>query len=230
MLSEITLSIIKYSFTSLFFFPDLWNLANVLLSEQKLCGHLQLSVKTLKINTNCAIIRNQLAKIFQKARTSNSLKLYLSYYMLEWPLEQQIALQLMQTLSSFSTSLVSAQTSNEAPLDPECVQSSDKTPQYAKKLRGTAGNMTTVAKKCQSFLYSQLCLLESVCNEVEGSTLDCCQVFVSKGNIFIFEEQSSKVRRGVGESLFCFMDYSYFPLKTYLISGGKITDRSFVFR
>lgn len=53
--------------------------------------------------------------------------------MLEWPLEQQIAVQLMQTLSSFSTSLVSAQTSNEAPLDTECVQSSDKPPQYAKK-------------------------------------------------------------------------------------------------
>lgn len=53
--------------------------------------------------------------------------------MLEWPLEQQIAVQLMQTLSSFSTLLVSAQTSNEAPLDTECVQSSDKPPQYAKK-------------------------------------------------------------------------------------------------
>lgn len=56
--------------------------------------------------------------------------------MLEWPLEQQIAVQLMQTLSSFSTSLVSAQASNEAPLDTECVQSLDKPPQYAKKAEG----------------------------------------------------------------------------------------------
>lgn len=61
------------------------------IAGQKLCGHLQLPVKTLKRNTNCAIIRNQLAKALQKARASNSLKLYLSYYMLEWPLEQQIA-------------------------------------------------------------------------------------------------------------------------------------------
>lgn len=56
--------------------------------------------------------------------------------MLEWPLEQQIAVQLMQTLSSFSTSLVSAQASNEASLDTECVQSPDKLPQYAKKAEG----------------------------------------------------------------------------------------------
>lgn len=56
--------------------------------------------------------------------------------MLEWPLEQQSAVQLMQTLSSFSTSLVSAQASNEAPLDTECEQSPDKPPQYAKKAEG----------------------------------------------------------------------------------------------
>jgi len=107
-----------------------------LLAGQKLCGHLQLSVKALKRNTNCAVIRNQLAKTLQKARASNSLKLCLSYYMLEWPLEQQIAVQLMQTLSPFSTSLVSAQASNEASLDTECVQSPEKPPRYAKRAEG----------------------------------------------------------------------------------------------
>lgn len=156
MLSEITSvnnwNILKSTFASQFF-PDKWNLANVLLSGQKLYGHLQLSVKILKRNTNCAIIRNQLAKIFQKA-TSNSLKLYLSYYMLEWPLEQQIAVQLMQTLSSFSTSLVFAQTSNEAPLDRECVWSSDKPPQYAKNAEGNFRKHDYNSKKCQSLLYS----------------------------------------------------------------------------
>lgn len=100
--------------------------ANVFLAGQKLCGHLQLSVRTLKRNVNCAIIRNQLAKTLQKARASNPLKLYLSYYMLEYPLEQQMDVQLMQTLSSFSTSLVYVEASNEAPLDVEYVKSPDK--------------------------------------------------------------------------------------------------------
>lgn len=40
----------------------------------------------------------------------------------------------------------------------------------------------------------------------------------------------NKPAKSEGESLFCFMDYNYFPLKTYLISGEKITDRSFVIR
>lgn len=51
-----------------------------------------LFVKTLHKSTDCAIIGNQLAKTLQEAEASNSLKFYLSYYMLGWLQEQQIAM------------------------------------------------------------------------------------------------------------------------------------------
>lgn len=230
MLSEITyvknLNILKSSFNSQFF-PDEWNLANVFLSGQKLYGHLQLSVKTFKRNTNCALIRNQLVKIFQKARTSNSLKLYLSYYMLEWPLEQQIAVQLMQTLSSFSTSLVFAQTSNEASLDTECVWSSDKLPQYAEKAEENFRKHDHNSKKVSLFYIHNFISWSQFALKWKDVSLTLVKYF-SPREIFSFLRK--KQTKSEGESLFCHMDYNYFPLKIYLMSGGKITTWSFVFR
>ena len=68
---------------------------------------LLLAVKTLHKSSDCAIIGNQLAKTLQEAEVSNSLKLYLSYYMLGWLQEQQIAMQLMQTMPASLTSFPS---------------------------------------------------------------------------------------------------------------------------
>lgn len=75
--------------------------------ENKGLWPLLLTVKTLHKSTDCAIIGNQLAKTLQEAEVSNSLKLYLSYYMLGWLQEQQIAMQLMQTMSASLTSFSS---------------------------------------------------------------------------------------------------------------------------
>lgn len=63
--------------------------------------------------------------------------------MLEYSLEQQIDVHLMQTLSSFSTSLVYVEASNEAPLDMEYVKSPDKPPLYKRGKK----KITTVINK-----------------------------------------------------------------------------------
>lgn len=147
--------------------------------------------------------------------------------MLEWPPEQQIAVQLMQTLSSFSTSLVSAQTSNEAPLDTECVQSSDKPPQYAKKAEGTAGNMTTAAKNVSPFCIHNFFSWSQFALRWKDERLTVVK-YLSPREIFSFLR--NKPTKVGGESLFAFMDQNYFPFIIYLMSGGKITIRRFGFR
>lgn len=95
--------------------------------ENKGLWPLLLTVKTLHKSTDCAIIGNQLAKTLQEAEVSNSLKLYLSYYMLGWAARTTDSYAINANHVSLPQFLlISMQTSNEAPPDTQS-QRTDKT-------------------------------------------------------------------------------------------------------
>lgn len=99
----------------------------------------------------------------------------------------------MQTLSSFSTSLVSAQASNEASWDRECVQSPDKPPQYEKKKKKNKlrePQETWPQLQIMSALSIFTALVFGVSLHWGGRTYAQLSISIYKGNIFTFEEQS----------------------------------------
>lgn len=105
-----------------------------------------LFVKVSHKRTDCAIIGNQRAKTLQEAEASNSLKLYLRYYMLGRLQEQQIAMELVQTMSASLTSFSSPcrPTSNEVPPDTQW-QLTDKPSWCVKNTLKKSRTMTRLA-------------------------------------------------------------------------------------